>query len=206
MSAHATVFEVNPETGELSDRRDMPTVVSSLLRRAHPQLADFRELGALRTRTGCLAVVDPISHLHKQPLSRRAPKGEHPVSLCTTQGGELGAVLVSFAQGEVASVERATWVWPFADSLRYGVESGLVALLDYDEVNELDPIRTERLSLLSSLPPEIPGAVVSLPRVRKWNAVVCRPAPDGNHFYSAHWALDAAGAPLALILDFAAFA
>ena len=206
MSAHATVFEVNPETGELSDRRDMPTVVSSLLRRAHPQLADFRELGALRTRTGCLAVVDPISHLHKQPLSRRAPKGEHPVSLCTTQGGEIGAVLVSFAQGEVASVERATWVWPFADSLRYGVESGLVALLDYDEVNELDPIRTERLSLLSSLPPEIPGAVVSLPRVRKWNAVVCRPAPDGNHFYSAHWALDAAGAPLALILDFAAFA
>ena len=206
MSAHATVFDVNPETGELSDRRDMPTVVSSLLRRAHPQLADFRELGALRTRTGCLAVVDPISHLHKQPLSRRAPKGEHPVSLCTTQGGELGAVLVSFAQGEVASVERATWVWPFADSLRYGVESGLVALLDYDEVNELDPIRTERLSLLSSLPPEIPGAVVSLPRVRKWNAVVCRPAPDGNHFYSAHWALDAAGAPLALILDFAAFA
>ena len=206
MSAHATVFEVNPETGELSDRRDMPTVVSSLLRRAHPQLADFRELGALRTRTGCLAVVDPISHLHKQPLSRRAPKGEHPVSLCTTQGGELGAVLVSFAQGEVASVERATWVWPFADSLRYGVESGLVALLDYDEVNELDPIRTERLSLLSSLPPDVSGALVSLPRVRKWNAVVCRPAPDGNHFYSAHWALNAGGATLALILDFAAFA
>jgi hypothetical protein len=206
MSAHATVFEVNLETGELSDRRDMPTVVSALLRRAHPQLADIRELGALRTRTGCLAVVDPISHLHRQPLSRGAPKGEHPVSLCTTQGGEIGAVLVSFAQGEVASVERATWVWPFADSLRYGVESGLVALLDYDEVNELDPIRTERLSLLSSLPPEVPGAVVSLPRVRKWNVVVCRPAPDGNHFYSAHWALDAAGAPLALILDFATFA
>ena len=205
MSAHATVFEVNPETGELSDRRDMPTVVSSLLRRAHPQLADFRELGALRTRTGCLAVVDPISHLHKQPLSRRAPKGEYLVSLCMTQGGEVGAVLVSFAQGEFASIERATWVWPFADSLRYGVESGLVALLDYDEVNELDPIRTERLSRLASLPPDVSGALVSLPRVRKWNAVICRPAPDGNHFYSAHWALDAGGATLALILDFAAF-
>ena len=116
MSVHATVFEMNPETGELSDRRDMPTVASALLRRAHPQLAD------------------------------------------------------------------------------------------YDEVNELDPIRTERLSLLSSLPPDVSGALVSLPRVRKWNAVVCRPAPDGNHFYSAHWALDAAGATLALILDFAAFA
>lgn len=206
MSVHATVFEVNPETGELSDRRDMPTVVSSLLRRAHPQLADIRELGPLRTTTGCLAVVDPISHLHKQPLSRRAPKGEHPVSLCMTQGGEVGAVLVSFAQGEAASVERATWVWPFADSVRYGVESGLVALFDYDEVNELDPIRTERLSRLASLPPDVSGALVSLPRVRKWNAVVCRPAPDGNHFYSAHWALDAGGATLALILDFAAFA
>ena len=206
MSVHATVFEVNPETGELSDKRDMPTVVSALLRRAHPQLADIRERGALRTTTGCLAVVDPIAHLHKQPLSRRAPKGEHPVSLCMTQGGEVGAVLVSFAQGEVASVERATWVWPFADSVRYGVESGLVALLDYDEVNELDPIRTERLSRLASLPPDVSGALVALPRVRKWNAVICRPAPDGNHFYSAHWALNAGGATLALILDFAAFA
>ena len=206
MSAHATVFEMNPETGELSDRRDMPTVVSALLRRAHPQLADIRELGVLRTTTGCLAVVDPIAHQHKQPLSRRAPKGEHPVSLCTTQGGEVGAVLVSFEQGEAASVERATWVWPFADSVRYGVESGLVALFDYDEVNELDPIRTERLSRLASLPPDVSGALVSLPRVRKWNAVVCRPAPDGNHFYSAHWALNAGGATLALILDFAAFA
>ncbi len=206
MSVHATVFEVNPETGELSDRRDMPTVVSALLRRAHPQLADIRELGALRTTTGSLAVVDPIAHQHKQPLSRCAPKGEHPVSLCMTQGSEVGAVLVSIAQGNVASVERATWVWPFADSVRYGVESGLVALFDYDEVNELDPIRTERLSLLSSLPPDVSGALVSLPRVRKWNAVVCRPAPDGNHFYSAHWALDAGGATLALILDFAAFA
>ena len=206
MSVHATVFEVNPETGELSDKRDMPTVVSALLRRAHPQLADIRERGALRTTTGCLAVVDPIAHLHKQPLSRRAPKGEHPVSLCMTQGGEVGAVLVSFAQGEVASVERATWVWPFADSVRYGVESGLVALFDYDEVNELDPIRTERLSRLASLPPDVSGALVALPRVRKWNAVICRPAPDGNHFYSAHWALDAGGATLALILDFAAFA
>ena len=206
MSAHATVFEVNPETGELSDKRDMPTVVSALLRRAHPQLADIRELGALRTTTGSLAVVDPIAHQHKQPLSRCAPKGEHPVSLCMTQGGEVGAVLVSIAQGNVASVERATWVWPFADSVRYGVESGLVALFDYNEVNELDPIRTERLSLLSSLPPDVSGALVSLPRVRKWNAVVCRPAPDGNHFYSAHWALDAGGATLALILDFAAFA
>jgi hypothetical protein len=206
MSVHATVFEVNPETGELSDKRDMPTVVSALLRRAHPQLADIREREALRTTTGCLAVVDPIAHLHKQPLSRRAPKGEHPVSLCMTQGGEVGAVLVSFAQGEVASVERATWVWPFADAVRYGVESGLVALFDYNEVNELDPIRTERLSLLSSLPPDVSGALVSLPRVRKWNAVVCRPAPDGNHFYSAHWALNAGGATLALILDFAAFA
>ncbi len=206
MSAHATVFEVNPETGELSDRRDMPTVVSALLRRAHPQLADIRELGALRTTTGSLAVVDPIAHQHKQPLSRCAPKGEHPVSLCMTQGGEVGAVLVSFAQGEVASVERATWVWPFADAVRYGVESGLVALFDYDEVNELDPIRTERLSLLASLASDVSGALVSLPRVRKWNAVVCRPAPDGNHFYSAHWALNAGGATLALILDFAAFA
>ena len=206
MSVHATVFEMNPETGELSDRRDMPTVVSALLRRAHPQLADIRELGALRTTTGSLAVVDPIAHQHKQPLSRCAPKGEHPVSLCMTQGGEVGAVLVSIAQGKVASVERATWVWPFADSVRYGVESGLVALLDYDEVNELDPIRTERLSLLASLASDVSGALVSLPRVRKWNAVVCRPAPDGNHFYSAHWALDAGGATLALILDFAAFA
>jgi hypothetical protein len=206
MPAYTTVFEVNPETGELSDRRDMPTVVSALLRRAHPQLADIRELGALRTTTGSLAVVDPIAHQHKQPLSRCAPKGEHPVSLCMTQGSEVGAVLVSIAQGNVASVERATWVWPFADSVRYGVESGLVALFDYDEVNELDPIRTERLSLLSSLPPDVSGALVSLPRVRKWNAVVCRPAPDGNHFYSAHWALDAGGATLALILDFAAFA
>ena len=76
MSAHATVFEMNPETGELSDKRDMPTVVSSLLRRTHPQLADIRDLGALRTTTGCLAVVDPIAHLHKQPLSRVAPKGD----------------------------------------------------------------------------------------------------------------------------------
>lgn len=206
MPAYTTVFEVNPETGELSDRRDMPTVVSALLRRAHPQLADIRELGALRTTTGSLAVVDPIAHQHKQPLSRCAPKGEHPVSLCMTQGGEVGAVLVSFAQGEAASVERATWVWPFADSVRYGVESELVALFDYNEVNELDPIRTERLSLLASLASDVSGALVSLPRVRKWNAVVCRPAPDGNHFYSAHWALDAGGAPLALILDFAAFA
>lgn len=206
MPAHATVFEVNPETGELSDRRDMPTVVSALLRRAHPQLADIRELGALRTTTGSLAVVDPIAHQHKQPLSRCAPKGEHPVSLCMTQGSEVGAVLVSIAQGNVASVERATWVWPFADAVRYGVESGLVALFDYDEVNELDPIRTERLSLLASLASDVSGALVSLPRVRKWNAVVCRPAPDGNHFYSAHWALNAGGATLALILDFAAFA
>lgn len=206
MPAYTTVFEVNPETGELSDRRDMPTVVSALLRRAHPQLADIRELGALRTTTGSLAVVDPIAHQHKQPLSRCAPKGEHPVSLCMTQGGEVGAVLVSFAQGEAASVERATWVWPFADSVRYGVESELVALFDYNEVNELDPIRTERLSLLASLASDVSGALVSLPRVRKWNAVVCRPAPDGNHFYSAHWALDAGGATLALILDFAAFA
>lgn len=206
MPAYTTVFEVNPETGELSDRRDMPTVVSALLRRAHPQLADIRELGALRTTTGSLAVVDPIAHQHKQPLSRCAPKGEHPVSLCMTQGGEVGAVLVSFAQGEAASVERATWVWPFADSVRYGVESELVALFDYNEVNELDPIRTERLSLLASLASDVSGALVSLPRVRKWNAVVCRPAPDGNHFYSAHWALDASGATLALILDFAAFA
>ncbi len=206
MPAYTTVFEVNPETGELSDKRDMPTVVSALLRRAHPQLADIRELGALRTTTGCLTIINPIAHQHKQPLSRRAPKGEYLVSLCMTQGGEVGAVLVSFAQGEVASVERATWVWPFADSVRYGVESGLVALFDYNEVNELDPIRTERLSLLSSLPPDVSGALVSLPRVRKWNAVVCRPAPDGNHFYSAHWALDAGGATLALILDFAAFA
>lgn len=206
MSAHATVFEIDPETGELSDRRDMSTVVSALLRRTHPQVAGVVELGAFRTTTGELAVVDPIAHLHKQPLSRRAPKGEHPVSLCTTQGGEVGAVLVSLAQGAVASVERATWVWPFADSTRYGTKSGLVALVDYNEVNELDPVRTERLSSLASLPPEVLGSFVSLPRVRKWNAVVCRPASDGNHFYSAHWALDAAGQPLALILDFAAFA
>lgn len=88
----------------------------------------------------------------------------------------------------------------------YGVESGLVALLDYNEVNELDPIRTERLSLLASLASDVSGALVALPPVRKWNAVICRPAPDGNHFYSAHWALNAGGATLALILDFAAFA
>lgn len=205
MASHASALEANPETGELFDSRDIAATVTALFRRAHPQVVGIFSLGSFRTKSGRIAVVDPIAHLHKQPLVRRAPKGEHSVSLCTTRGGEVGAVIVAFAQGEVASVERATWVWPFADASRFAVDSGLVALCDYEEVGELDPIRRERLSALTALTPDVPGALVALPGIRKWNVLVCRPAPEGNHFYSAHWALDTAGEPIALIVDFAVF-
>jgi len=41
--------------------------------------------------------------------------------------------------------------------VRYGVDSRLVAFFDYDEVNELDPIRTECLSVLASLASDVSG-------------------------------------------------
>lgn len=199
-----TVLTTDPETGELGDPRDLPQTVLSLLRRDHPELGEVFDLGDLRAPSGCIAITDPVEHLHKQPLARRAPRGEHAVSLLRARDGELGAVVVSFGPGEVASVERVAWVWPFADARRFAVESGLVALFDYDRVGGLDPIQSSRFAALAALGPDRPAAIVALPRVR-WNAIVCRPPPSGNHFYSAHWALGPRDEPLALVVDFAVF-
>ncbi|KYF85102.1 hypothetical protein BE20_25920 [Sorangium cellulosum] len=54
-----------------------------------------RPLGPLRLRSGSVSVADPVSHLHKQPLVQRAPRGQHEVTLlCGEDPSEVGAVVV----------------------------------------------------------------------------------------------------------------
>jgi hypothetical protein len=197
---------MNPDTGEILDVRDLPRTIQALVDGVHPEVRSVQRLGELRLVTRSIAVVDPILHLHKSALVRHVPSGKHEVTLLLGDDPTVvGAAVVRFAEGKVATVERAVATWPFACDRAFSLASGLAGVVDYNGVNRLDPDRRAELSALAQLAPGSIGAIVSLPRLRRWSMMVCRPAPDGDGFYSSHWALDACDAPLALVVDFAVF-
>ncbi|WP_272425168.1 hypothetical protein [Polyangium jinanense] len=199
-------FLVDPDTGEISDGRDFDRTIRALVTGAHPDVRKTMGMGHLRIASGEVAIADPIHHFHKQPLEREAPRGAHEISfLFGESDAHVGAVVLRFAEGEIASVERAAWTFPFREATVFGLASGLAAIFDYREVSELDPPRRPELMSLIELEDGEAGILVALPRIRKWNIALCRASPETGTFYSCHWALDRRGEPLALVVDFAAF-
>lgn len=199
-----TILSADPDTGELVDPRDLPRTIRALLH-GHPQVRHTHELGPLRLPSGQLSIAD-IDHLHKQPLVRRVPRRQHPVTLlCGDDPSEAGAVLIRFGAGEVEAVERVRGTFPFHDDERLHLAGPLCALFDAAAGAALPA--PEQVSAHLVLDDDRPGALISVPGARQpWNIAVIRPARDGSTFYSAWWALDAAGSPLALVLDCALFA
>src|SRR5688572_11504991 len=105
-----SILSVDPETGELTDPRDLPRTIRALLQ-GHPQVRSVHELGKLRLPSGELSIAD-TDHLHKRPLARRVPRRQHPVTLlCGDDPSEVGAVVIRFGEGTIAAVERATGVF-----------------------------------------------------------------------------------------------
>jgi hypothetical protein len=197
----------HPETGEIVDRRDVPGTILELLRSpGHSQVRRVQKLGALRLRSGEVSIADPVSHLHKQPLVRGAPRGQHEVTLlCGEEPSEVGAVVVRFGEGEIVTVERAQGTWPYQDERTFSLPGGLGGIFDYAMASRLTPDGVREIASLVKLEDGQPGALISLPRVRTWNVALFRPSPAGDPFYSTWWALDGEGSPLALVVDCALF-
>ncbi len=192
-------------TGEVRDARDVPSVVRALVAGEHPHARSVIDVGELRLPSGEIAVVDPVRHVHKQPLASRAPIGRHPTSLILGASGDVAAaMIVRFSNDRPARVERATFRWPFADEERFSLPSGYAAVFAYREVDPFVPLREAELAPLRTLAVGTAGNLVALPRVRKWNAALCRAPTVSDGFYTAWWALAADDEPVALIVDFAA--
>lgn len=194
----------DPDSGEIRDHRDLEAVVRALVSRTARNI-DERTLGTLRIPSGAVSVADPLNHLHKQSLVRRAPIGEHDVSTVhDSDASTLAALVVRFAEGDITAVERAVVSWPFADERVFSLASGCCAVFDSDPVAKLAPPKLEALTaMIASATRDAPAAVVSPPRARSWNIVVCRAPKQTDGYYSTHWALGRSG-PLALVVDFAA--
>lgn len=199
-----TILSENPETGELTDPRDLPRTIRALLQ-GHPQVRSVHELGKLRLPGGEVSIAD-TDHLHKQPLVRGVPRRQHPVTLlCGDDPTEVGAVVIRFGEGEVATVERAANTFPYHEDDRLGLKGTLCAVFDYRTAGNLR--KPEDVSALLVLGDAQPGALIAIPGLsRPWNVLVFRPALDGSTFYSLWWALDGDGSPLALVIDCAVFA
>ncbi|MDC0670179.1 hypothetical protein [Nannocystis radixulma] len=201
-----TILVENPETGELTDPRELPRTIRALLQ-GHPQVRSVHELGKLRLPGGEVSIAD-THQLHKQPLVRSVPRRQHPVTLlCGDDPTEVGAVVIRFGEGEVATVERALNTFPYDEDDRLRLQGKHCAVFDYRTVRNLHEPERERISALLVLGDEQPGALIAIPGLsRPWNVLVFRPALDGDTFYSMWWALDGEGSPLALVIDCALFA
>ncbi|WAS93726.1 hypothetical protein [Nannocystis punicea] len=201
-----TILAADPDTGEMTDPRDMQRTIRLLLQ-GHPDVRRVHELGKLKLPRGEVSIAD-TDHLHKQPLQRRVPRRQHPVTLlCGDDPAEVGAVVIRFGEGEVARVERAQGTFPYAEDDRLWLKGTVAAIFDYSTAGNLYEPERKRVEALLVLPDDQPGALIAVPGLSKpWNVAVFRPALDGATFYSAWWALDAADEPLALVVDCALFA
>jgi hypothetical protein len=199
----------DPKTGEIVDPRDLTRTVMTLLNGTHSALravVPLGELSIVSKRYRNITVVDPIHHLHKQPLTLVVPAGKHEVSLAYAHGTEhIAAAIVRFGKGVPVTIEQAAWTFPFQDCTRFSLESGVAAIFDYGSANDLNVAKEKEFEALLEAGSRGDPALVNLPRTR-WNAVVFRVAAVGNGFYSCHWAKDANGELVALIVDFAILA
>ena len=199
----------DPNTGEIVDTRDLVRTVMSLLDGTHSALRDvvlLGELSIVSKRNRNITVVDPIHHLHKQPLTLVVPAGKHEVSLVYANGTEHAvAAVVRFGRGVPVTIERAAWTFPFQDCTRFSLESGVAAIFDYGSANDLGVAKEKEFAALLGAWSRGAPALVNLPRAR-WNAAVFRVATEGNGFYSCHWAKDIRGELVALVVDFATLA
>ncbi len=197
----------DPKTGEIVDTRDFACVVTKLLDGTHSALravVPLGELSIVSKRNRNVAVVDPIHHLHKQPLRLVVPAGKHEVSLAYANDTEhVAAAIVRFGKGAPVTIEQAAWTFPFQDCTRFSLESGIAAIFDYGSVNDLSVAKEKEFATLLEAQSRGAPAIVNMPRAR-WNAVVFRVAEKGNGFYSCHWAKDESGELVALVVDFAA--
>lgn len=198
----------DPNTGEIVDTRDVTNTVMKLVEGTHSALRDIITLGELSIvskRNRNLTVVDPIHHLHKQPLTRVVPAGKHPVSLAYAKGTEhVAAAIVRFGESAAATIERASWTFPFQECTRFSLDSGIAAIFDYGSANNLNVAKEAEFAALLEAQSRGTPAIVNLPRAR-WNAVIFRVATEGNGFYSCHWVKDKSGELVALVVDFAVF-
>ena len=196
------------KTGEIVDTRDLVRTVMRLLDGTHSALRAVVPLGELSItskRNRNITIVDPIHHLHKQPLTRVVPAGKHEVSLAYANDTEhVAAAIVRFGRGAAVTIEQATWTFPFQECTRFSLDSGVAAIFDYGNANDLDVAKQEALAKLLEAQSRSAPAIVNLPRAR-WNAVVFRVATEGNGFYSCHWAKNETGELVALVVDFAVF-
>jgi hypothetical protein len=202
-----TVLGADPETGEIRDPRDIHAVVRALVTGSHTGVRERVVLGKVRLRSGMISVADPRDHLHKQPLVRSAPIGEHSVTaLYGSDPTTAVALVIHFADGEVTDVERApSCAGPSRTSVRSPCARAPAQSSISDPIARLTPPKLEELSeAIASAIADAPAALVSLPRVRTWNVVACRVPGPTHGFYSTHWALGRQG-PLALVVDFATF-
>jgi len=199
----------DPKSGEILDTRDLARTVMSLLDGTHSALravVSLGELSIVSKRNRNITVVDPIHHLHKQPLAHVVPAGKHHVSLAYANDTEhVAAAIVRFKSGAVVAIEQAAWTFPFQECTRFSLESSVAAIFDYVSANNLDVAKEKELAALLEAQSRGAPANINLPRAR-WNAVVFRVPIEGNGFYSCHWAKDENGDLVALVVDFAIFA
>jgi hypothetical protein len=193
----------------MCDPRDLVRTVTRIVDGTHPDvraLVPVGELSIISRRHAGITVVDPIHHLHKQPLALPVPVGRYAVTLAYAKGAEhVAAAIVRFGAGAPVTVERAAWTFPFQDSRTFSLESGVAALFDHGSAKDLAVAKAEELAALLAARSQGAPAVVSLSRAR-WNAVVFRVETEGNGFYSCHWVRGAGGELVALVVDFAELA
>ena len=190
-------------------RRDVPRLLTELWeqRESHPQVASFTSIGELSIHSGALSATDPLTAPDRPAFTRSVPSGRHLVLIAEHTDRVAGAAFVQLGAGAPRRWTIATRPGEDAASLgpteifSFPVDGGVAAVFDSAAATVL--ARAPDLYELT-VPPLKGKLAVLIDLADAANALVVR-SGDGDGFYAAWWGEDAAGALVALALDFKIF-
>lgn len=190
-------FDEMPEAQAQLDERRMFTD-RAVIRPRDGEAADARvsRIGALRTRSGVLSVVDfGYDNDDARPLARTVSPGTYAVERVTAFGRNA-AVRVLLSDQEPVAWHPASI--PGSGHV-IGVDAGCVCIVDYPAYASVS--RRAKAAAFDTLRAAEQPVALEVP-VGAGDVGVVLDSGYGDGSYPVYWGVDAAGAPVQLVVDF----